>query len=179
MGGELVGWDNGFALTQYGQRFREYRRIVHKFMGTRVQVQRYHSLEERETRKFLRQVLRSPERVAEHIRKSVISTRVGCDKLIRCYRLAGSTILMLTYGYEVQEGDDPLVNLVDRATEQFSDATVPGAFLVDVFPLLRYVPEWFPGAGFQKKAKEWAATTKSVVEIPYAFAEKGVVIVSP
>ena len=28
----------------------------------------------------------------------------------------------------------------------------PGAFLVDIIPILKYVPEWFPGANFQRKA---------------------------
>jgi hypothetical protein len=29
---------------------------------------------------------------------------------------------------------------------------IPGAFLVDIIPILGYVPEWFPGGKFQSKA---------------------------
>lgn len=36
-----------------------------------------------------------------------------------------------------------------NALEAVRRAT-PGRFLVETFPFLRYVPEWFPGAGFQR-----------------------------
>jgi hypothetical protein len=29
---------------------------------------------------------------------------------------------------------------------------MPPGFLVDIIPILKYVPEWFPGAKFQSKA---------------------------
>lgn len=32
---------------------------------------------------------------------------------------------------------------------------IPGKFLVDVLPWLKYVPEWVPGASFQRLAREW------------------------
>ena len=35
---------------------------------------------------------------------------------------------------------------------QSAELAIPGAFLVDVIPILKYVPEWFPGAKFQSKA---------------------------
>jgi hypothetical protein len=41
---------------------------------------------------------------------------------------------MMSHGYQVQENSDPIVDVVDTATEQFSLATAPGAFLVDVIP---------------------------------------------
>ena len=36
--------------------------------------------------------------------------------------------------------------------ESISELLIPGAFLVDIIPILKYVPEWFPGARFQRKA---------------------------
>ena len=43
-------------------------------------------------------------------------------------------ILRITHGYEVKETNDPFVELADKATEQFSLATAPGGFLVDLLP---------------------------------------------
>ncbi|KIJ25993.1 hypothetical protein M422DRAFT_236734 [Sphaerobolus stellatus SS14] len=37
----------------------------------------------------------------------------------------------------------------------FAEAALPGNFLVDTLPILRYVPSWIPGGGFKKTAKEW------------------------
>jgi hypothetical protein len=30
-----------------------------------------------------------------------------------------------------------------------------GAFLVDIFPIMKMIPEWFPGAGWKRKASLW------------------------
>ena len=67
------------------------------------------------------------------------------------------------------------MNVVDRAVTQFSEAVTPGAFLVDVFPLLRYIPSWVPGAGFQKKAREWRKTMLDMVDIPYLMVKQRIV----
>lgn len=47
-------------------------------------------------------------------------------------------ILRISHGYEVKEKDDPFVAIADRATEQFSLATAPGGFLVDLIPASTY-----------------------------------------
>jgi hypothetical protein len=47
----------------------------------------------------------------------------------------GAIILMMTYGYPVQENDDPYVKTVDAALNGLAEITVPGAFLVDSIPL--------------------------------------------
>ena len=50
----------------------------------------------------------------------------------------GAIILLhIAYGYEAKEHDDPFVELADKATEQFSLATEPGAYLVDVLPMCK------------------------------------------
>jgi hypothetical protein len=50
--------------------------------------------------------------------------------------------------------NDPLTLLAEE-TRGFRQAIQPGRFLVDVFPWLRFVPEWFPGTGWKKTAREW------------------------
>lgn len=81
----------------------------------------------------------------------------------------------MTHGYEVLDGEDPIVHVVNLATEQFSAAVTPGAFLVDVFPLLRYVPSWVPGAGFQKKAREWRQVLLDMADIPHNLVKERMV----
>jgi hypothetical protein len=64
------------------------------------------------------------------------------------------------------------VDLADRATEQFSLSTTPGAFFVDVMPFLKHVPTWVPGAGFQRTAKEWSNTLNEMVDMPFNFTKQ-------
>lgn len=177
MGGELVGWKYTLALTPYGERFREYRKFIARLVGGHAQMQPHLALAERETRRFLLRVLQDPGNVPAHIRKYVLSRGVmrWAWRSRGRRRTAGAIILKLSHGYEVQEGEDPIVNLVDTATEQFSLATAPGAFLVDVFPLLRYVPSWFPGAGFQKTAKEWKDIINQMADVPHEFVKQRMV----
>ncbi len=54
-------------------------------------------------------------------------------------RSVGSVVLKISYGYEVKETCDPLVELAERATEQFSIATAPGGHLVDVIPARKHI----------------------------------------
>ena len=42
---------------------------------------------------------------------------------------------MITFGYQVQKGNDPLVKIAEDAVDTFSRATLPAAFLVDTFPI--------------------------------------------
>jgi len=84
---------------------------------------------------------------------------------------AGAIILRISHGYEVKEHDDPFVGLADIAVDQFSKSTATGAFMVDVIPALAHIPDWFPGAAFKSKAKEWRATLEEMVQRPYQFVK--------
>lgn len=83
----------------------------------------------------------------------------------------------MSHGYTVQEGEDPMVNLVDRAVEEFSLSSAPGAFLVDVFPILKYIPAWFPGATFKKIAETWSKDLNDMADIPHQFVKDQMVFI--
>lgn len=51
-------------------------------------------------------------------------------------REAGSIILRVGYGYVTEpHARDPLVDLVDKAMEDFSQLVLPGAWLVNFIPM--------------------------------------------
>ena len=66
--------------------------------------------------------------------------------------LVGSTTLSMTYSIEVHPYNDPYIKIAEEALGSIAELLIPGAFLVDIIPILKYVPEWFPGAKFQRKA---------------------------
>ena len=53
---------------------------------------------------------------------------------IICCRTSGAITLKMGYGYEVEEGSDPIVKFVDEALDAFDNAAIPGSFLVDILP---------------------------------------------
>ncbi|KAF1979833.1 cytochrome P450 [Bimuria novae-zelandiae CBS 107.79] len=79
----------------------------------------------------------------------------------------------ILYGYKLDShAPDPLISLADLAMDQSSQATVPGRWLVDIFPILAHAPEWLPGANFKKTARLWKKTLMSCVNTPYNFAKE-------
>lgn len=80
--------------------------------------------------------------------------------------------MKVTYGYDVQEGDDPMLTFIESVMEKYSHYLAPGAFLVDAIPILRYVPSWMPGAGFKKLARTWKEELLKTINAPHDFAKK-------
>ena len=45
-------------------------------------------------------------------------------------------MLVISYGYRIQEqGRDPFIEIVKTAAEDFAEAALTGAFLVDILPV--------------------------------------------
>jgi hypothetical protein len=38
--------------------------------------------------------------------------------------------------------------------------------------LVKYVPEWMPGAGFKRKAKEWRTLSQAMINVPYNMVKE-------
>lgn len=80
----------------------------------------------------------------------------------------GGMALSLSYGLPIKQTDDPFINLAETALKSISAAAIFGKFFVDVIPILKYVPEFVPGAGFQKKARIWRKLQEDFRERPYS-----------
>ncbi|EIM85529.1 cytochrome P450 [Stereum hirsutum FP-91666 SS1] len=151
---EIVGWLNTLALTPYGDRFRDYRRMLHSVIGTRMGIGNFHIVEEQETHRFLRRVLQTPDEISGHIRWA-----------------AGAIILRISHGYPVKDNEDPFITNADIAVDQFSKSAKPGAFLVDFISWLKYVPEWFPGTQWKQVAKAWKKDLSTMADEPHDFVK--------
>ena len=57
--------------------------------------------------------------------------------------------------------------VTERALRGVEEGLIPGAFWVDVLPILKYVPEWMPGAGWKKKAARWKVDAIATKEMPW------------
>jgi len=84
-------------------------------------------------------------------------------------------VLALTYGLPIRTQDDPYLALAEEAVRTVSAAAVPGAFLVDFMPFLKYIPEWVPGAGFQTTAKKFFEIQKRFRDEPFNAVLKNIV----
>ena len=89
-----------------------------------------------------------------------------------------ATIMKIGYGIAVRETNDPYIEVADEVLDGLSQAGVPGTFLVDLIPILKYVPSWFPGAGFQKKAARWREANNTMAEKPFSHVKEQLVQLS-
>jgi hypothetical protein len=97
----------------------------------------------------------------------------GASKIITSTFAA--TIMKIGYGIAVKESQDPYISIAEVAFSGAAEAGVPGAFWVDLFPILKYVPSWFPGAGFQKKAAHWREATNTMADKPFRHVQEQLV----
>ncbi|KAJ7154766.1 cytochrome P450 [Mycena filopes] len=149
MAAELSGYDRFVALNQPGPRLREGRAYIHSAIGPQYAKQ-YAPEEEEQVVRFLNKLLHDPENLEEH-----------------CVWVIAACILLITYGHIVSDENDPYVEASTGVMTQFSEAGATGRWLVDLIPALKYVPDWFPGAGFKKFARECRTKAREAFEVPF------------
>lgn len=87
--------------------------------------------------------------------------------------MIGAMLLKMVYGYQVEPvRPDPLVAINDRMVEIFASATVPGAWVVDIVPWLKYLPDCMPGTGFKMVARKAQRVVTAAADIPFQFAKQ-------
>ncbi|EKM77271.1 hypothetical protein AGABI1DRAFT_77713 [Agaricus bisporus var. burnettii JB137-S8] len=132
----MMGWDYIFAFQKYGTWWRRHRRQFHDHFHPNV-VYKYQPIQVDSARGFVRDLLESPEKFRYHIR----------------YAFADS-ILKAMYGMDVQENES-YVGHAETTLAGLAVAGHPGSFLVDMFPIMKIIPDWFPGAEWKRKANVW------------------------
>ncbi|KAJ6458411.1 cytochrome P450 [Mycena vitilis] len=147
---DLMGWDFGMGLMKYGERLRAHRKLFHDAFNVGA-VKLFHPQNRAAAHGLLRRLLQDPRDPMEHFR-----------------HMAAALMMDVTYGIAVRTSHDPYIKLAKEAMHGFSVASIPGTFLVDSIPALKYVPDWVPGADFKLKAKEWRKVTRDLVNVPFA-----------
>ncbi|PPQ80129.1 hypothetical protein CVT25_001428 [Psilocybe cyanescens] len=150
---ELMQMDYNMAMLPYGQWWRRHRRVFNEHFHHNT-VWRYCPIQLREARVLLFRLLVSPENFLHHIRHSF-----------------AATIMSAAYGISVEDSGDPHITNAEKALAGLAAAGIPGSFLVDLIPALKYIPSWFPGAGFQQKAAEWRKVNNELAQKPFKQVE--------
>lgn len=89
--------------------------------------------------------------------------------------LLGASILETLYGFEVKGPDDVHIEMNERSVESIIECFIPGKYLVDFLPFLKYVPKWMPGASFKRKCAIWREQVMAVRNLPYKAAQNALV----
>ncbi|EKM55864.1 uncharacterized protein PHACADRAFT_209375 [Phanerochaete carnosa HHB-10118-sp] len=81
--------------------------------------------------------------------------------------MAGAIILDVVNTFDVRPGD-PRIELIEEAMHTSMEIITAGVYLVDLVPILKHLPSWFPRAGFKHQAAKWKTLVDGMYEIPYS-----------
>ncbi|TBU25958.1 cytochrome P450 [Dichomitus squalens] len=152
---ELIGRKLAvFSISSENPRFRIYRKLLKSGLSSRAN-QEYLPLLYRETKTLLRNLKEYPDQFISHARRN-----------------AAAIILEIAYGWQVNSNDDYFVSLMEESFKLHAEIVRPGRWLVDAYPILRFVPSWFPGGGFHKQAEIYRGQFARIDQIPHAWAKE-------
>ncbi|PCH37258.1 cytochrome P450 [Wolfiporia cocos MD-104 SS10] len=147
---EIMGWDSGLVFMKYGERWKKHRRWAQNAFNDKAALRSYLPLQQREVHTLLSGLRDTPGQFAEHIK-----------------RYFAALVIETAYGHTIASLDDFYVRMADKAVSATAETGAPGASLIDLFPFLRYVPSWLPGAGFMRRAIKIGQLVKATNHISY------------
>ncbi|KZT04887.1 cytochrome P450 [Laetiporus sulphureus 93-53] len=149
---DLIGWKYTFSFAPYDAIWREQRKIFTKVINPSNPT-----------------LFHSKQLAAAH---DLLERLAGTSDVMEALHHWSAVLIMdITYGIS-GDAADPYIATAIQALDSLAIAGTPGEFLVDTIPLLRYVPEWFPGATFKKKARVWYKLRQDMTDKPYLTAKK-------
>lgn len=151
---ELVdAYSWALPLAEYGCRWKSSRRLLHRFLNPRAtntydDQQHYHACD------LILRIAESPDNLWDHVRLTT-----------------GAVVMSLAYGLDIKSHEDPFLSAAAKALDLMEEVTVPGAFLVDTFPILKHLPWWFPGAQFKRTAQAARKDFQVAVDGPLDYVK--------
>ncbi|KAJ7060794.1 cytochrome P450 [Mycena amicta] len=158
---ELMGYDYNVAMMKYGDEWRSNRRLMNQDFGTPAKSRAFRPTQLAATHNLLHRLLKLQKSADVH-GTSEFEDWLGCFR-----RWAAEITMKVAYGIDLQEENDPYVHLAEEAVRTLSDAGVPGKYLVDAFPVLKYIPSWMPGATFKRDAARWRVFARGIADAPF------------
>ncbi|KAF8523770.1 cytochrome P450 [Hysterangium stoloniferum] len=137
----------------YGERWRHHRHAFHQKFNSTV-LSQYTTVQTKHSRNLLYQLRNSSGDWESLIRHSI-----------------GAIIMEIRYGIDILSKNDPYIATAEFVVGLGAKIGTPGSYLVNTIPLLKRIPEWFPGAGFQRKAKIWKKTVLDMPTLPFQWVK--------
>ncbi|KIK64003.1 hypothetical protein GYMLUDRAFT_161640 [Collybiopsis luxurians FD-317 M1] len=151
---ELCGRGSSvFNISSQDGRHGKYRRLLKSGLGDGA-IREYHDLLESEADVLVQSLAREPEAFQHHLRRNV-----------------AAVIMKAAYGYTLTENYDPFISVAEEAAKISGWALAPGRWLVDYYPIVRFIPMWFPFAGFKRQGEAWRRQLESLSDVPHEWVK--------
>lgn len=121
--GECITKGLGIVFLPYGRQWRTQHRIQAEFLNPAIS-QKYRALQDVETRQVV---------------YDLISSNNFSDNF---HRMTSSLIFSLAYGKRMPRGDEHEIREIDELMANLAEKQAPGKWMVDIFPVLNYLPRF-------------------------------------
>ncbi|KAJ8584953.1 cytochrome P450 [Rhizopogon salebrosus TDB-379] len=159
---KYMGIENNVGFAPYGSYWRQGRKLMHGTVNQEA-VQKFHSLQEDISARFLRNLVEQPSEVMKHL-----------------HMTTARIIASITYGFSV---DTPSNVVNAQYFDEFAEtermvlkSVVPGAYLVDMIPkrkmaklkaiVVWYLPPWIPFNSIRRTAESGRRRVSDIVHRP-------------
>ncbi|OSD00712.1 cytochrome P450 [Trametes coccinea BRFM310] len=146
---ELAGFGWNYGSMQYGDDWRECRKMTHRELHPGA-LTKYRPVLLKNAHGFLARLASGRGAVPAHLKHAI-----------------GANIMEVVYDIEVLPEDDPFIRLAEAGQECIGRSTTGGVYLVEMLPFLKSVPAWFPGAGFKRQAAVWRRAAEKQLHVAY------------
>ncbi|KJA15616.1 hypothetical protein HYPSUDRAFT_99621, partial [Hypholoma sublateritium FD-334 SS-4] len=75
--------------------------------------------------------------------------------------------LSVAYGIRILPECDPYIGLSEAGLEAIIKSATWGSYIVDFFPILKYIPSWIPGIKYKREARKWRQMSTKMVLSPF------------
>ncbi|XP_006455052.1 hypothetical protein AGABI2DRAFT_209318 [Agaricus bisporus var. bisporus H97] len=151
---EGIGMNRFFAIMPYGDEWRAQRRMFQQYFGPRhfeQQLEMHERMLRFVRRGLLPNLLTSPQDFHEHLRNCI-----------------GGFSISIAYGLPVQRQHDSRVRFSGTVFGEMIAAAGSGKLVIHfISSLLQDIPDWMPGSGFKKAARDLRSLIEKLVEDPY------------
>ncbi|OSC96472.1 cytochrome P450 [Trametes coccinea BRFM310] len=149
--GELMNLFQGMPLLPYGPEWRTQRKLAHSALSP-SSVKKYHIIQEDLAAMLCREILDDPKDFFSAV-------RLAAERLV----------LIITYGLSADTADSQYISHADETMHMITKYTVPGAFLCDLLPWMKYLPSWLP---FQREAARGREMIERLVATPFEHVQR-------
>ncbi|EIM85219.1 cytochrome P450 [Stereum hirsutum FP-91666 SS1] len=149
--GELMGLDRSMPMLPYGREWREQRKLAHVALNPSA-VRKYCIVQENLASILALDILTCPEGFFDHVR--LYAERI---------------IFSVVYGVDIDGSSNEYVTQAEETMQIVGDAMVPGAFICDLLPWMKYLPSWLP---FRKQALYGRSMIETLVTRPFEHVQR-------
>ncbi|KAI0070605.1 cytochrome P450 [Panus rudis PR-1116 ss-1] len=150
LAGEIAGLKKAMPFVEYNDRYKLMRKMTNGALNRRT-VESYQESQHDILRLFLNGIFYEPSELQEHSRRNVIRH-----------------VLRFVYGL----GGEMYASDVKAFLLRIAVVSLPGAYIVDFLPWLRYLPSWLPFTEFQVLGKKCHDEVLAFINRPFNYVKK-------